>query len=49
MQYPGRATFGHMAALRRYRRALTDREAGLAEYGQGLTVARPHAEFVWRD
>ena len=30
MQYPGRATFGRMAALRRYRRALDHREAGLA-------------------
>ena len=48
MQYPGRATFGRMAALRRYRRGLADREAGLAEYGQGLTVTRPAAEFVWR-
>lgn len=48
MQYPGRATFGQMAALRRYRRALADREAGLAEYGQGLTVTRPAEEFVWR-
>ena len=48
MQYPGRATFGRMAALRRYRRALADREAGLAEYGQGLTVTKPAEEFVWR-
>lgn len=48
MQYPGRATFGRMASLRRYRRALADREAGLAEHGQGLTVTRPAAEFVWR-
>lgn len=48
MQYPGRATFGQMASLRRYRRALADREAGLAEHGQGLTVTRPAAEFVWR-
>ena len=48
MQYPGRATFGLMASLRRYRRALADREAGLAEYGQGLTVTRPEREFVWR-
>ena len=48
MQYPGRATFGRMAQLRRYRAALHHREAGLAEYGQGLTVCRPNAEFVWR-
>ena len=48
MQYPGRATFGRMAQLRRYRRGLVDREAGLAEYGQGLTVSRPLEEFVWR-
>ena len=48
MQYPGRATFGRMAALQRYRRGLADREAGLAEYGQGLTVTRPAAGFVWR-
>lgn len=48
MQYPGRATFGRMATLRSYRRALADREAGLAEYGQGLTATRPMEEFVWR-
>jgi hypothetical protein len=48
MQYPGRATFGRMASLRRYRRGLHHREAGLAEYGQGLTVTRPRPEFVWR-
>jgi hypothetical protein len=48
MQYPGRATFGVMATLRRYRRALHHREAGLAEHGQGLTVSRPLAEFTWR-
>lgn len=47
MQYPGRRTFGLMASLRRYRRGLADREAGLAEYGQGLTVTRPMREFVW--
>jgi hypothetical protein len=48
MQYPGRATFGLMASLRRYRRALHHREAGLAEHGQGLAVSRPLPEFVWR-
>jgi uncharacterized protein (DUF1330 family) len=48
MQYPGRATFGRMAALSRYRRALADRAAGLAEYGQGLTVTQPAEQFVWR-
>lgn len=48
MQYPGRATFGRMAQLRRYRRGLADRAAGLAEYGQGLTVSRPQPEFTWR-
>lgn len=47
MQYPGRTTFGRMASLRRYRRALHHREAGLAEYGQGLTVSRPLPGFVW--
>lgn len=47
MQYPGRGAFGYMAALRRYRRALADREAGLAEHGQGLTVSRPAPEFLW--
>lgn len=47
MQYPGRAAFGTMAALRRYRRGLADREAGLAEYGQGLVVSRPAPEFTW--
>lgn len=48
MQYPGRATFMLMASLKRYRRALHHREAGLTERGQGLTITRPHAEFVWR-
>jgi hypothetical protein len=48
MQYPGRGAFGYMAALRRYRRGLADREAGLAEYGQGLAVSRPAPEFTWR-
>lgn len=44
MQYPGRAAFGRMAQLRRYRRALNHREAGLAEWGQGLTLATPTRE-----
>jgi hypothetical protein len=48
MQYPGRVTFGHMAQLRRYRAALHHRAAGLAEYGQGLTLARPAPEFTWK-
>lgn len=48
MQYPGRATFGHMAQLARYRAGLADREAGLAEHGQGLTLSRPRPEFTWR-
>ena len=48
MQYPGRATFGRMAQLRRYRRALNHRAAGLAEYGQGLTLSRPAPEFTWK-
>jgi hypothetical protein len=48
MQYPGRGTFNYMAGLRRYRRGLADREAGLAEHGQGLTVSRPAPEFTWR-
>lgn len=48
MQYPGRATFGYMASLRRYRAGLADRAAGLAEFGQGLTVSRPAPEFLWR-
>ncbi|HUR40529.1 MAG TPA: hypothetical protein VM240_05110 [Verrucomicrobiae bacterium] len=48
MQYPGRATFGRMAQLKRYRAGLHHREAGLAEWGQGLTVSRPADEFTWR-
>ena len=48
MQYPGRATFMLMASLKRYRRALHHREAGLTENGQGLAITQPHAEFVWR-
>lgn len=48
MQYPGRATFGRMAQLKRYRAGLHHREAGLAEWGQGLTVSRPTDEFTWR-
>jgi hypothetical protein len=38
MRYPGRSAFAHMASLKRYRRALHHREAGLAEQGQGLLV-----------
>jgi hypothetical protein len=48
MQYPGRATFQQMSNLRRYRRALGDRAAGLAVNGQGLVVARPFDAFVWK-
>ena len=48
MQYPGREKFGYMAQLARYRAGLADREAGLAEYGQGLTLSRPRPEFTWR-
>lgn len=48
MQYPGRQTFARMAQLRRYRAALHHREAGLAEYGQGLTISRPAPEFTWK-
>lgn len=48
MQYPGRAAFVTMAAMRRYRRALPDREAGLAEHGQALTLTQPHPDFVRR-
>lgn len=48
MQYPGRATFKFMASLRRYRKSLHHREAGLTERGQGLTISRPCEEFVWR-
>ena len=47
MQYPGRASFGAMASLRRYRRSLEDREAGLAEHGQGLVASLPEPEFTW--
>jgi hypothetical protein len=38
MRYPGRSAFARMASLKRYRRALHHREAGLAEKGQGLLV-----------
>jgi hypothetical protein len=38
VRYPGRATFKLMTELRRYRRAMPDRQAGLAENGQGLIV-----------
>jgi hypothetical protein len=48
MQYPGRAAFQKMASLRRYRRGLADREAGLADWGQGLVVSKPAPEFIWR-
>lgn len=48
MQYPSRATFKHMASMRRYRNSLHHREAGLAEYGQALVISKPRAEFVWR-
>jgi hypothetical protein len=48
MQYPGRATFARMARLKRYRAGLADREAGLAENGQGLIVTKPAPEFTWR-
>ena len=48
MQYPGRATFGRMARLKRYRAALHHREEGLAENGQGLVVTKPAPEFTWR-
>lgn len=41
-RYPGRATFKHMASLRRYRRALSHRAAGLADYGQGLVVSESY-------
>ncbi len=40
-QYPSRATFKHMASLRRYRNALHHRQAGLAEDGQGLVLCVP--------
>jgi uncharacterized protein (DUF1330 family) len=48
MQYPGRAGFVRMTALRRYRAALHHREAGLTGQGQALTVSRPLDRFVWR-
>jgi hypothetical protein len=48
MQYPGRKTFGQMAQLKRYRAGLHHRAAGLAEYGQGLTLSYPAPEFTWR-
>lgn len=48
MQYPGRSSFQFMASLKRYRRALHHREAGLTERGQGLVVTEPCAEFTWR-
>jgi hypothetical protein len=38
VEYPGRASFKRMTALRRYRAALHHRAAGLAENGQGLVV-----------
>lgn len=47
MQYPGRRTFDYMSSLHRYRQALVHRQAGLAEQGQALTVAKPDARFVW--
>ncbi len=39
VEYPGRATFKHMASLKRYRAGLVHRQAGLAENGQGLVVS----------
>lgn len=39
VEYPGRATFKHMAALTRYRAGLVHRQAGLADNGQGLVVS----------
>jgi len=48
MQYRGRANFAYMASLVRYRKGLADREAGLAEHGQGLVVTEPLPEFTWR-
>ncbi|HUS25245.1 MAG TPA: hypothetical protein VM369_09865 [Candidatus Binatia bacterium] len=47
VQYPSRATFHRMTALRRYRRALDHRTAGLAEHGQGLVVTQPEPRFIW--
>jgi uncharacterized protein (DUF1330 family) len=41
VEYPGRAGFKRMTALRRYRAALHHRAAGLAEDGQGLVVTNP--------
>lgn len=48
MQYPGRDAFKKMASMRRYRQALRHRNAGLVDCGQGLSVTRPDADFVWR-
>jgi uncharacterized protein (DUF1330 family) len=48
MQYPGRRAFFRMTALKRYRKGLADREAGLTETGQGLVVSVPDAAHVWR-
>lgn len=39
VEYPGRAAFKRMASLTRYRAGLAHRQAGLADGGQGLTVA----------
>jgi hypothetical protein len=41
VEYPGRAGFKRMTALRRYRVALHHRAAGLAKGGQGLVVTNP--------
>ncbi len=41
VEYPGRARFQRMTALRRYRAALHHRAAGLDDGGQGLIVTRP--------
>lgn len=46
MQYPARATFKFMASLARYRAAMVDRDAGLTDQGQGLTIARPDADLI---
>jgi uncharacterized protein (DUF1330 family) len=40
VEYPGRAAFRRMTALRRYRAALHHRAAGLDEHGQGLVVTQ---------
>lgn len=48
MQYPSRKAFVQMASLAYYRRALADRYAGLAEFGQGLIAAKPDLAYVWR-